>query len=152
MKLHQKKFNEIKDLLVLKLGARIKVDEEHGTSFLNIKDSDFWLSVDDSEFTVGFGMNHHHFSEEYGNLKTGIEQAFDLLTKEIRITEYIKGKMVYKVTSELKISDSDIENIGTTGVLIYPFWKKTHMETSYFEPIINKDDIVSEIDVILHMD
>lgn len=149
MKIHLKKFNEIQHLLQSKLGAKVKVEEENGTTFLSIKDSNFWLSVDHSEFTVGFGLNHAHFSEEYRNLQNGIRQAFDLLTSEVRVTQYIKGKTVYKAITEINISDSDIENLGITGVLIYPFWKKTRIETSYFERIINRDDLIPEIDLIL---
>ncbi|KFF11345.1 hypothetical protein IW15_16515 [Chryseobacterium soli] len=149
MKIHLKKFNEIQNLLQLKLGAKVKVEEENGSTFLSIKDSNLWLSVDHSEFTVGFGLNHTHFSEEYGNLQNGIRQVFDLLTSEVRVTKYIKGETVYKAITEIKTSDSNIENLGITGILIYPFWKKTRIETSYFERIINRDDLIPEIDLIL---
>lgn len=151
MKLHQKKFNEIKSVLQSKLGERIFVEKEQDTIFLTIIDSDLWLSVDDSEFTVGFGMNHTHFSEKYENLHEGFQEAFDLLTNEVRITEYIKGKTVYKVMTEIKISDSNIKNLGTTGILIYPFWKKTKIETSYFEKIIDQREIESKMNEILNM-
>ncbi|MFZ4928009.1 hypothetical protein [Chryseobacterium sp. Mn2064] len=149
IKLHQKKFNEIKELLISKLGEKIVIDEENGTTFLQIEDSEYWLSVDHSEFTVGFGLNHKHFSEEYDNLKKGIEEAFKLLTHEIRVTKYIKGKTLYKAVTEIKISDSIIENLGVTGILFYPFWKKNQTETSYFEAIIKKEDIESEIEKIV---
>ncbi|MGH1516479.1 hypothetical protein [Chryseobacterium sp. JK1] len=151
IKLHQKKFNEIKELLISKLGEKIVIDEEHGTTILQIKDSEYWLSVDHSEFTVGFGFNHTHFSEEYDNLKKGIEEAFKLLTHEIRVTKYIKGNTIYKAVTEIKISDSTTESLGVVGILFYPFWKKKQTETSYFEAIIRKEDIESEIEKIVTM-
>lgn len=149
MKLHQKKFNEIKEMLISKLGEKIIIDEENGTTVLQIKDSEYWLSADHSEFTVGFGLSHRHFSTEYNNLKEGLEEAFKLLTHEIRVTEYIKGTTVYKAVTEVKISDSTIENVGVTGILLYPFWKKTHIETTYFEKIISKEEIEPEMEEIL---
>ncbi|GEN66225.1 hypothetical protein [Chryseobacterium rhizosphaerae] len=150
MKLHEKKFNEILELLKSKLGSKISVSEEHGTTSLCIEDSHYWLSTDAYELTVGFSLGHQHFSEEYEVLKKGIEQAFKLLTCEIRITEYKKGETVFKVITDVKNSDSSIENIGITGVLVYPFWKKTRIETTYFERILDPDEIASEMNQILN--
>ncbi|CAH0247593.1 hypothetical protein [Chryseobacterium sp. Bi04] len=150
MKLHEKKFNEILELLRSKLASKISVSEEHGTTFLSIENSNYWLSVDANELTVGFSLDHQHFSEEYGDLKKGIEQAFKLLTCEIRITEYKKGETAFKVITDVKNSDSSIENVGVTGVLVYSFWKKTKIEITYFERILNPEEIASEMNQILN--
>nr|WP_315030084.1 hypothetical protein [uncultured Chryseobacterium sp.] len=149
MTVHEKKFTEILKLLTSKLSTKVSVLEEHGTTFLYIEDSHFWISMDAHELTVGFSLDHQHFSEEYGNLKRGIEQAFKLLTSEIRIIEYIKGKTVFKVITDIRNPDLSLENVGVTTLLFYPFWKKTRIETIYFERIIHPDEISLEMDQIL---
>ena len=82
MSSNQKKFEEIKDFLIENLGDKIEHSkDEDGTEFLNIKNSNFWISNTFGELVVGYGFNHTHFSEEYNNLDDGIFQAFDLNKK-----------------------------------------------------------------------
>ena len=46
MQRHQRKFNEIKNLLKEKLGEKIDVISENGNEIIEIKNSNFWLMVD----------------------------------------------------------------------------------------------------------
>ena len=106
--------------------------------------------VDKTEFTVGFGLNHTHFSDEYGNLDDGIFQTLDLLTNRIKTTNFIKGNTIFKTTVEIEYDNSKPLNIGTTNLLIYPFWKKTKIETIVSEKIIKKKEIEKEANLILN--
>ena len=150
MQRHQRKFNEIKNLLKKKLGEKIDVISENGNEIIEIKNSNFWLMVDKTEFTVGFGLNHTHFSDEYGNLDDGIFQTLDLLTNRIKTTNFIKGNTIFKTTVEIEYENSKPVNIGTTNLLIYPFWKKTKIETIVSEKIIKKKEIEKEANLILN--
>ena len=150
MQRHQRKFNEIKNLLKEKLGEKIDVISENGNEIIEIKNSNFWLMVDKTEFTVGFGLNHTHFSDEYGNLDDGIFQTLDLLTNRIKTTNFIKGNTIFKTTVEIEYDNSKPLNIGTTNLLIYPFWKKTKIETIISEKIIKKKEIEKEANLILN--
>ncbi|WP_312323477.1 hypothetical protein [Soonwooa sp.] len=150
MQRHQRKFNEIKNLLKEKLGEKIDVISENGNEIIEIKNSNFWLMVDKTEFTVGFGLNHTHFSDEYGNLDDGIFQNLDLLTNRIKTTNFIKGNTIFKTTVEIEYDNSKPLNIGTTNLLIYPFWKKTKIETIVSEEIIKKKEIEKEANLILN--
>ena len=150
MKLNRQKFEEIKNLLTDKLGDNVIVEEEFGSEFLKIRNTEFWLSVDDNEFTVGYGINHSHFSEDYGNLYEGIIQAFNLLTNKIKTTKFIKGNSVYKEITEIEFPDSKLENIGETSFLFYPFWKKTKIKVYYNDLIMNKTDIENEVNIIIN--
>ena len=150
MQRHQRKFNEIKNLLKEKLGEKIDVISENGNEIIEMKNSNFWLMVDKTEFTVGFGLNHTHFSDEYGNLDDGIFQTLDLLTNRIKTTNFIKGNTIFKTTVEIEYENSKPVNIGTTNLLIYPFWKKTKIETIVSEKIIKKEEIEKEANLILN--
>ena len=149
MKLNETKFNEIQNLLKLKLGDEIICSEKHGTKYLQIKDTEFWMSTEFDEFVVGIGLNHTHFSEKYGNLYDGIIQAFDLITNRIKTTKFIKGNSVFKTIIEIEYPNSKLVNIGETGLIIFPFWKKTKVETSVTNPIINKKEIEDEVNKII---
>ena len=150
MQRHQRKFNEIKNLLKEKLGEKIDVISKNGNEIIEIKNSNLWLMVDKTEFTVGFGLNHTHFSDEYGNLDDGIFQTLDLLTNRIKTTNFIKGNTIFKTTVEIEYDNSKPLNIGTTNLLIYPFWKRTKIETIVSEEIIKKKEIEKEANLILN--
>lgn len=150
MSRNKKKFEEIKNLLIEKLGDRLEYSkDDDGTEFLNIKDSNFWISSAFGEFVVGYGLNHTHFSDEYNNLDSGIFQAFDLLTNRIKTTNFIKGNTIFKTTVEIEYENSKSVNIGTSSLIFYPFWKKTQIETLFDENILDKNDIENEVNAIL---
>ena len=150
MKLHKRKFYEIKKLLESKLGDDVISHDENGSEFLEIKNTRFWLSVDSSEFTVGYGTNHTHFSEDYGNLYDGIIQVFDLLTHRVKTTDFIKGHTVFRTVVEIEYPDSKCISIGETRLLFYPFWKKTKIETSVTDPILCRKEIEMEVNKIIN--
>ncbi|MBA5246307.1 hypothetical protein H1R16_11565 [Marnyiella aurantia] len=150
MNRNQKKFKEIKDFLIEKLGDKIDYSkEEDGNEYLNIKNSSFWISNTLGELVVGYGFIHKHFSEEYNNLDEGIFQTFDLLTNRIKTTNYIKGNTIFKTSIEIEHSNSNSVNFGTSSVIFYPFWKKTQIETSYDEKILDKNESENRVNIIL---
>ena len=148
--MNERKFNEIQNLLKLKLGDKVICSEENGAKYLQIKNTEFWMSTEFEELVVGIGLNHTHFSEKYGNLYEGIIQVFDLLTNKIKTTNFIKGKTIFKTIVEIEYPNSEIANIGETGILIFPFWKKTKIETTITEPIISKKEIENEVNIIIN--
>ncbi|MCL1674794.1 hypothetical protein [Elizabethkingia meningoseptica] len=141
MKLHQKKFHGIKDLLISKLGERVVISKEHGNETLELENSDFWMTATETELIIGYGINHTHYSEDFDNLESGIKQAFDLLTHRIRTTKQIKGNYIIKVSTDIEFSKWRFENIGISRSLFYPFWKKTVTEQSFNEKIIEGSEI-----------
>ena len=152
MNLNQKKFDEILNLLIEKFGDKLKFSEEENSKYLNIKNSNFWMSTDFGEFVVGYGLNHTHFSEEYDNLDEGIIQVFDLLTNRIKTTNYKKGDCIFKTTVDIEYPNWKTVNIGTSSILFYPFWKKTKVETSFTEKLIEKSKIEKEANQILDLE
>lgn len=148
--MNKRKFDEIQNLLKLKLGDKVICSEENGTKYLQIKNTEFWMSTEFEELVVGIGLNHTHFSEKYGNLYEGIIQAFDLLTNKIKTTNFIKGKTIFKTKVEIEYPNSESATTGETGILIFPFWKKTKIETNITEPIISKKEIENEVNIIIN--
>lgn len=125
MNRNQKKFEEIKKVLIEKLGNQAEYSkDEDGTEYLAVKNSDFWLSTAFGELVVGYGLHHTHFSEEFKNLDDGIVQAFDLLTNRVRTTNYLKGNTVFKTVVEIEYPDDTLIDIGSSGLIFFPFWKK----------------------------
>ncbi len=150
MNRNQKKFKEIKQLLIEKLGDNIEYSkDEDGTEYLAVKDSEFWISTTFGELVVGYGLHHTHFSEELGNLDDGIVQAFHLLTNRVRTTNYLKGKAVFKTVVEIEYPDAMLVNIGSSGLVLFPFWKKTKSEIKYDEKILEKKEIEDQVNSIL---
>lgn len=150
MNRNQKKFEEIKNVLIEKLGdiAEYSKDED-GIEYLTIKKSDFWISTTFGELVVGYGLHHTHFSEELKNLDNGIFQAFDLLTNRIKTTNYLKGNTIFKTTVEIEYPNSKLVNIGTSSLILFPFWKKTKIDIKYDEKILEKSEIENEVNSIL---
>ncbi|WP_294324699.1 hypothetical protein [uncultured Chryseobacterium sp.] len=100
---------------------------------------------------MGYGLHHTHFSEEFENLDDGIIQAFDLLTNRIKTTKYIKGNTVFKTTVEIEYPDATLVNIGSSGLVLFPFWKKTKSEIRYDEKILEKKEIEDQVNSILEI-
>ncbi|KAA0127408.1 hypothetical protein FY557_13615 [Chryseobacterium sp. SN22] len=151
MNRNQKKFEEIKQLLIEKLGDQAEYSkDEDGTEYLAVKDSDFWVSTTFGELVIGYGLHHTHFSEEFENLDNGIVQAFDLLTNKVKTTNYIKGNTVFKTVVEIEYPDATLVNIGSSGLFLFPFWKKTKSEIKYDEKILEKKEIEDCVNSILN--
>ncbi|WP_294239578.1 hypothetical protein [uncultured Chryseobacterium sp.] len=152
MNRNQKKFEEIKKVLIEKLGDRVEYSkDEDGTEYLAVKKSEFWVSTTFGELVVGYGSHHTHFSEEFGNLEDGIVQAFDLLTNRIRTANYLKGNTVFKTTVEIEYPDATLVDIGSSGLIFFPFWKKTKYEIRYDEKILEKKEIEDQVNSILEI-
>ncbi|WP_294276962.1 hypothetical protein [uncultured Chryseobacterium sp.] len=150
MNRNQKKFEEIKQLLIEKLGDQAEYSkDEDGTEYVTVKNSDFWVSTTFGELVVGYGLHHTHFSQEFENLDDGLVQAFDLLTNRIKTTQYIKGNTVFKTTVEIEYPDATLVNIGSSGLVLFPFWKKTKLEVKYDEKILEKKEIEDQVNLIL---
>src|SRR5690606_41559297 len=111
MKQHQEKFYEIETLLRLKLGNRVVIEKEEDKMFLYIQGNDLWLSTDDTEFTVGYGMNHTPFSQDYNNLCEGISHVFDFLSNDVRKTMDNKSDRGYTVITDVRYADSIVIKI-----------------------------------------
>ncbi len=152
MNRNPKKFEEIKKVLIEKLGDRVEYSkDEDGTEYLAVKKSEFWVSTTFGELVVGYGSHHTHFSEEFGNLEDGIVQAFDLLTNRIRTANYLKGNTVFKTTVEIEYPDATLVDIGSSGLIFFPFWKKTKYEIRYDEKILEKKEIEDQVNSILEI-
>ncbi|WP_337085668.1 hypothetical protein [Elizabethkingia anophelis] len=151
MKLHYKKFNLIKDLLISKLGERVKFSKEFDDETLEIEDSEFWLTANKTELIVGYGINHSHYSEDYDNLDSGIEEVFNLLTCKIRITREIRGSYMTKITVDKELPDGTYRSLGSSRPLFYPFWKKPTTEFTFIEKIINREEIEEEMFNIINL-
>ena len=151
MKLHQKKFNLIKDLLILKLGDRVKSSKEFDNETLEIEDSEFWMTVTTTELIVDYGINHSHYSEDYDNLDSGIEDVFDLLSCRIRISREIRGNYITKITVDMELANGAFKPMSSSRPLLYPFWKKPITEVTFIEKMINREEIEEEIFNILNL-
>ncbi|WP_294232229.1 hypothetical protein [Chryseobacterium endophyticum] len=152
MNRNQKKFEEIKKVLIEKLGDEVEYSkDEDGTEYLAVKKSEFWVSTTFGELVVGYGSHHTHFSEEFGNLEDGIVQAFDLLTNRIKTTKYIKGNTVFKTTVEIEYPDATLVNIGSSCLVLFPFWKKTKLEVKYDVKILENKEIEDQVNSILEI-
>ncbi|WP_407517219.1 hypothetical protein [Elizabethkingia anophelis] len=151
MKLHYKKFNLIKDLLISKLGERLKFSKEFDDETLEIEDSEFWLTANKTELIVGYGINHSHYSEDYDNLDSGIEEVFNLLTCKILITREIRGSYMTKITVDKELPDGTFNPLSSSRPLLYPFWKKPTTEVTFIEKIINREEIEEEMFNIINL-
>ena len=146
MKKHQVIFDKIKEFLTSQFGDRI-TEFEDGTH-LTIGDSGIWISSDDRELTVGYGMIHTHYDAEYDDLNQAVEQFFNLLTKRKRITEFLKGKFVYKLKAEIELNEANYEEIGTSMTWLFPYWKRTVERVAFDEKLIAHSEIEGKIDEI----
>lgn len=143
MKRHQAIYSKIKELLKNHFGSDLKEYEEGG--HLTIGETGIWISSDDRELTVGYGLVHQHFDPEFDDIQIAIDRFFNLLTKRKRITKYYKGNFAYKNETDLILSDSEFENLGTAMTWLYPYWKKTEKEIQFEESLIDSDSIEKEL-------
>ena len=146
MKTHQAIYSKIKKLLKNHFGRDLKEYDEG--DHLTIGETGIWISCDDRELTVGYGLVHQHFDPEYDNIQNAIDMFFNLLTKRKRITKYFKGNFSYKNKTDLVLNESEFENLGTAMTWLFPYWKKTNKEVLYEENLIDSSAIVEEIEEI----
>ena len=146
MKKHQVIYSKIKELLKNHFGSDLKEYEEG--DHLTIGDTGVWISCNDRELTVGYGLVCQHFDPDYDDIQNAIDRFFNLLTKRRRITKYYKGSFSYKNKTELILNDSEFENLGTAMTWLFPHWKRTKKEVQYEENLIDSSAIVVEIEEI----
>jgi ribosomal protein S15P/S13E len=144
MKKHQAIHSKIKELLKNHFGSDLKEDGKH----LTIGETGIWISCDDRELTVGYGLVHQHFDPEYDDIQNAIDRFFNLLTKRKRITRYYKGNFSYKNKTELILNDSEFENLGTAMTWLFPYWKRMKKEVQYEENLIDPLTIEKEVNEI----
>lgn len=117
MKKHQIIFENLKRFLKEKIDSELK--EEDNGDYISIDKSEFWSSCHDSEFIVGLGIIHSHYSEEYENIDKAIEDITNLLTKEIKYTIYKKGKLIFKEKTEIILSENNLIEFGSASAMLY---------------------------------
>jgi len=144
MKKHQVVYTKIKELLKKHLESDLNESEDG--AHLTIGETGIWISSDDRELTVGYGLVHKHFDPENDNIQEAIDRFFDLLTKRKRITNYFKGNFPYKNKTELILNDSEFENLGTAMTWLYPYWRRTKKEVKFEESLVDRSIIEREIE------
>ncbi|OEK00605.1 hypothetical protein BFP97_03390 [Roseivirga sp. 4D4] len=143
MKKHRQIFDKIKELLSEQFGSDLNEYEEG--AYLSIGESEIWISVDDSELTVGYGMNHKHYHYEYDDINEAVDKFFNLLTKKKRITEFYKGKYTYKNIAEIENSNGEFKELSTSLTWLFPYWRKTRSKTEIEPSLIDYSKIEKEI-------
>lgn len=114
-------FEQIKTFL-LKYFENVLKEYDDGTHIV-IGDSGIWISLDQNELTVGYGMNHQHFNSEY-EIQQAVDLFFNLLTRKKRITQFFKGKYAFKNRVEVEVNAGVYMVLGRSSSWLYPFWKK----------------------------
>jgi len=143
MKNHQIIFIKIKKLLSKQFGEDVNIYEDE--SHLSIGDSGIWISMDEDELTIGYGVNHRHYHYEYDEIIGAVDELFNLLTREKRITKYYKGKYQYKIKAEIQDSNGEFKELSTSMTWLYPYWKKTGKKIEVIGSLIDYNEIKKEI-------
>ena len=142
MKKHQIIFNKIKELLKNRFSGEL---EEHDDGmYLSIGDSGIWISSDDQELTVGYGLVHQHYDPEYDSLEQAVEHFFNLLTCRVRRTDFYKGEFAYRHKIELELSNGNHDSLGSAMTWLFPYWKRTTKQVTFQDKLLNIDEIQSE--------
>ena len=142
-KKHQQIFDRIKQLLSKQFGEEL--NEYEDGMHLTIGESGIWISADEMELTVGYGMNHRHYNPEYDNINDAVQEFFNLLTKKKRITAYYKGKFLYKTKAEIETDNGEFSELSTSLTWFFPFWKKTNEKVQIEKNIIDQELIEKEM-------
>ena len=145
-KKHQQIFEMIKSLLSKHFGKDLH-EYEDGTH-LSIGETGIWISSDDMELTVGYGINHRHYLSKKEFIIEAVNDFFNLLTKKKRITEFYKGTNPYKIKTEIEKSNEEYFELSTSLTWLFPFWKKTEKKINTEEKILEYSKIEKEISEI----
>ena len=146
MKKHQKIFDKIKVVLTEHFGKNINEFEDG--NYLTIGETGIWISNDETELTVGYGINHRHYLNEKKFINQAVEDFFNLLTRKKKTTEFYKGKMSYKIKTEIEGKDGNFTELSTSMTWLYPFWKKTEKKVTMDEKILDYSAIEKEVSEI----
>jgi hypothetical protein len=143
---HQIIFAEIRKLLTKHFKDGIR--ELEGGTYLCVGDPGVWIQLDQQELKIGLGLPCRYYHIDEDNFQEAIDYLFNLLTKRIRIVQFIKGSSIFKQKIELELSDSNYEDVGTSMIWLFPYWKKTVEKITFRDPLINAYAIVADIDQI----
>ncbi len=143
MKNHQIIFVKIRKLLSKQFEEEVNLYEED--SHLSIGESGIWISMNEDELTIGYGINHRHYHHEYDEIKDAIDEFFNLLTRDIRITKYYKGKYQYKIKAEIQDANGEFKELSTSMTWLYPYWKKVNIKIEIIEKLISRSKIENQI-------
>jgi len=142
MKPNQYLFDKIKDLMKNVFKEDL-IEYEDGNS-ITLKDTGFWVSVDQKELTIGLEFNHIHYNFDYDSMEDAIDTFFLTLTKRKKITNYSKGSQVFKTKVVIELDNNEILDLGLTSTIPLQFWKKTKSETSYSDEFVNENLVTAE--------
>lgn len=56
---------------------------------------------------------------------------------------------LFKIIVEIEYPDATLINIESSGLILFPFWKKTKIEIKYDEKILEKKEIEDQVNSIL---
>ena len=142
MKPNQYLFEKFSSLLNKEFSQSI--NEYEDGNHLTIEDTGFWISLDDKELTIGFGLNHTHYNFDYDSMEDAIDTFFLLLTKRKKITDYSKGLRIFKTKVEIEVDNEELINLGTTSTFPLKFWKKTESKISYSNELLNTEKVMAQ--------
>lgn len=143
MKKHQHIFEKIKKFLSEQFGQDLKEYEEG--AHLTIGDTGIWISVDDLELTVGYGMNHRHYHSEYDDINEAVDEFFLLLIGKKRTTKFYKGKFIYKNKVEIENSKGEFKELSTSSTWLFPYWEKTQSKIEIEPGLIDYSKVEKDI-------
>lgn len=143
MKKHQIIFTKIKELLSKHFSEEIVMYEQE--THLAVGESGIWISVDEEDLTIGYGMNHRHYHHEYDDINEAIEEFVNLLTGKTRITKYYKGAYQYKNKAEIENPKGEYIKLSSSMTWLYPYWKKTDKRVEIIERLVSYNEIEKEI-------
>ncbi|WP_074405976.1 hypothetical protein [Aquimarina megaterium] len=139
MKPNQYLFEKFSNLLNEEFSQSI--NEYEDGNHLTIEDTGFWISIDDKELTIGFGLNHTHYNFDYNSMEDAIDTFFLLLTKRKKITDYSKGLKIFKTKVEIEVGNEKLIDLGTTSTFSLQFWKKTESKISYSNELLKTEKV-----------
>jgi hypothetical protein len=146
--IHHEIFDKIKTMLKEYFKENLKEFEEG--KYLTISDSGIWISVDDTELTIGYGLASRHYNTEYDDISTGIDSFYNLLTKRKKITRFFKGGFCYKTKIEVELRKDCYDYFGTLMTWLFPFWKTTTTEIKFEDKFINSLEFENSITAIIN--
>ena len=142
MKSNQYLFEKFSHLLKEEFQQGIKEYDEG--NYLTVGDTGLWISLDERELTIGFGLNHTHYDFEYDSMEDAIDTFFLLLTKRKKITNYSKGSRNFKTKVEIEINNKETVDLGTSATFPLQFWKRTESKISYSNELLNTEKVNKE--------
>ena len=141
-------FDDIKALLQEHLNDDLR--QHNDRRYLSISDSDIWFTADAFEFTVGFDFMHKHYDLRYDDWNEVVEHLCNLITKRKRITNYYKGGYLYKMMVEIELDSLRYQRLGTAVQILYPFWRRTRLETIFVDKLIDSAEFEKGMQSIMH--